>query len=111
MCRVENAHKLYFFIFEHSCRLGGVAYIFDPNQKFEKRCNKEMVDLEPLDSEDMATVRGLLRNHFRFTGSKVALDILNHTWEEKIRQFIKVMPRDYKAVLAKRKAKALVEAV
>jgi glutamate synthase (NADPH) large chain len=90
---------------------GGVAYIFDPNQKFDKRCNKEMVDLEPLDSEDTATVRGLLRNHFRFTGSKVALDILNNDFDTKIQQFVKVMPRDYKVVLAKRKAKALVEAV
>jgi glutamate synthase (NADPH/NADH) large chain len=80
---------------------GGVAYIFDPDGSFHKRCNKEMVDLETLDDADFESLRDMVRNHFKFTSSDRALEILND-WDKLKGQFIKVMPRDYKAVLEKR---------
>jgi glutamate synthase (NADPH/NADH) large chain len=89
---------------------GGVAYMYDPNGKFPKRCNKEMVDLEKLEQEDKDRVRQLVRKHLQFTGSRVASAILQN-WDTNVEHFVKVMPRDYKAVLAKRKAAALAEAV
>lgn len=81
---------------------GGIAYIFNPEAQFEQRANLEMIDLDPMKEEDFATLRKMIRDHFNYTSSKVALDILNN-WETQKIHFIKVMPRDYKAVLLKRK--------
>lgn len=82
---------------------GGIAYVFNPNNTFQKRVNKEMIDLDPMDEEDFLTLRTLIRRHFHFTSSKLALDILNN-WDEVKGAFTKVMPKDYKKVLAARKA-------
>ena len=78
---------------------GGVAYVHDPKGSFPRRCNTEMVDLDRIDSEDdEACVQRLLGNHVRYTGSTVAEAILAN-WTLARTQFVKVMPRDYKAVL------------
>ena len=62
----------------------------------------EMVALEELEKEDYQTIRTLLRNHFRFTGSLKALEILQH-WDTHKKSFVKVMPTEYKAILEKQK--------
>ena len=87
---------------------GGIAYVFDPNDKLPANFNNDMADIEALETEDFETVRRLVRDHFRHTASQRALDILNN-WATEQRDFKKVMPRDYKAVLIKRKALELVE--
>ena len=46
----------------------------------------------------------MLRNHFSYTSSKLALAMLND-WETTLQHFIKVMPRDYKAVLERKQEK------
>jgi glutamate synthase (NADPH/NADH) large chain len=78
---------------------GGVAYVFDPAERFLVNCNLEMVELEkivdPADEEELKT---LIENHRRYTGSTVAAEILNH-WELAVTQFHKVMPVDYKRAL------------
>jgi len=81
---------------------GGMAYIYNPQQTFERRVNMEMIDLDPIENEDIITLRHMIRQHFKYTGSKVALHILND-WDTELQHFIKVMPRDYKAVLEERK--------
>ncbi len=81
---------------------GGIAYIFDENKTAEVYCNKEMVEFDDMEKEDFQTLRTLLRNHFRFTGSLKALDILQN-WDTTKKQFIKVMPTEYKAILTKQK--------
>ena len=81
---------------------GGMAYIYNPEQKFEESVNMEMIDLDPLSEDDFDTLRELIRGHFNYTSSKIALDILND-WEQEKMQFVKVMPRDYKAALGKKK--------
>ena len=79
---------------------GGVAYVFDPRDAFPRLCNTEMVDLERIDApEDEAAVVRLLTNHARYTSSAVATHILE-TWTSCRQHFVKVMPRDYKSVLA-----------
>ncbi|MEZ4983894.1 MAG: glutamate synthase large subunit [Saprospiraceae bacterium] len=83
---------------------GGVAFIFDPQGSFQQRVNPEMVDVEPLGEDDHEMLRKMLRNHFSYTSSKKALDLLNN-WDDILPQFVKVMPRDYKAVLARKKMK------
>jgi glutamate synthase domain-containing protein 3 len=79
---------------------GGVAYVFDPTNAFPRLCNTEMVDLERIETdEDERTVQQLLGKHANVTGSSVAARILQN-WATCRPQFVKVMPRDYKGVLA-----------
>jgi glutamate synthase (NADPH) large chain len=77
---------------------GGIAYIYDINNDFASHCNTEMVDLEALEETDLNTVYKLLVHHREYTNSDRATYILEN-WKEAQKQFIKVMPREYKAVL------------
>jgi len=86
---------------------GGIAYIWDRADQFKDKCNMGMVELESLDNDaDSNEVKTLIENHFNFTGSTVAQQILAD-WNNAKSQFVKVMPTDFKRVLneqAKRKA-------
>ena len=82
---------------------GGIAYLLDPSDELDRFCNTEMVFLETPSEEDVNELRNHVRTHFRHTGSMKALDILNN-WEDMKGDFIKVMPKEYKAVMAKKKA-------
>ena len=81
---------------------GGVAYVWDVNKAFVKNCNMEMVLLDTLESEDEALLRRMIFSHQEFTQSKLAAHILSY-WQTAFKQFIKVMPIDYKAVLEKKR--------
>ena len=85
---------------------GGVAYIYDKNDTFLEKCNKEMVDFDPLDKDDIKVLYDEIKKHFKYTGSDVAEGILDN-WNEEVNHFVKVMPRDYKRVLLERKLKAM----
>jgi glutamate synthase domain-containing protein 3 len=78
---------------------GGIAYVFNAQHEFERRRNREMVDLEPLDLEDLAFVHELISQHAVLTGSSLAARFLS-TWSSTGLQFTKVMPRDYKRARA-----------
>ncbi|MGH2914092.1 MAG: glutamate synthase-related protein, partial [Solirubrobacteraceae bacterium] len=80
---------------------GGIAYVYDRDSRFKGRCNLELVDLEELDEADVVTVKALLVEHAARTGSLVARNVLA-SWEHRSEQFVKVMPRDYRRVLAER---------
>jgi glutamate synthase (NADPH/NADH) large chain len=77
---------------------GGVAYIL---QEYQNEINPEMVDLDPLDEQDFETLYSYLKRHIAFTRSSLAQQYLEN-WELTKTKFIKVIPRDYKAVLAKK---------
>jgi glutamate synthase (ferredoxin) len=77
---------------------GGIAYVYDPDGDFHIRCNKDMVDLEALDEEDMDFVRGLIERHREYTGSTVAEAILVQ-WPDIAGKFVKVFPKDFKRAL------------
>ena len=78
---------------------GGIAYIWDPQQRFAGNCNAEMVDLDSVENDaDEAELRQMIENHLAFTNSPVAATVLAN-WGESLGQFIKVMPKDYKRVL------------
>ena len=81
---------------------GGVAYVLDTVGGFEKRCNREMVDLDPLEAEDFEQVQSLLTRHLRYTGSQFAARVLRD-WAAMAPLLVKIMPRDYKRVLAAQK--------
>ncbi|MDQ1715928.1 MAG: glutamate synthase large chain, partial [Frankiaceae bacterium] len=75
---------------------GGVAYVLDlPVQ----RVNAEMVDLETLEDDDRLWVREIVAKHLVETDSAVARTLLAD-WDANVRRFTKIMPRDYKRVLA-----------
>jgi len=79
---------------------GGIAYVYDKDRRFEGRCNPELVELEELDDRDAAEVQALVKEHVSRTGSLVGRNLLA-SWERGARdRFVKVMPRDYKRVLA-----------
>jgi glutamate synthase (NADPH/NADH) large chain len=71
---------------------GGIAYVVDLDRA---NVNTEMVDLDPLDDGDVETLRQMLTDHMTETGSPVAERLLGE-----LHRFTKVMPRDYKRVLA-----------
>lgn len=81
---------------------GGIAYVLDTENSLDKLCNKDMVGLESLDEDDKREVKEMIENHFRYTGSDPAEWILEN-WEVASKLFVKVMPKDYKAVLQKQK--------
>ena len=81
---------------------GGIAYVLDREGNFWQHCNPGMVDLDPLDADDVTFVRNLIARHVELTKSRLgqwALDQWASLVEENGRGFIKVMPRDYKRVL------------
>lgn len=80
---------------------GGIAWIYDTSGTFAKKCNPEMVDLDPLQPEDEERITVLLKNHIRLTNSRVAEFILSD-WEAQSAHFVKVFPKEYKAVLLQR---------
>ncbi len=80
---------------------GGMAYVYDPASELAEKLNGDMADLEPLEEFDLQLLQRMMRNHFTYTSSKLALDMLND-WENRQQYFIKVMPRDYKRVLAEK---------
>ncbi|RZM19727.1 MAG: glutamate synthase subunit alpha, partial [Pedobacter sp.] len=86
---------------------GGVAWVYDTKGSFPNKCNKEMVDLDPLNEEDEMRISILLKKHIKLTGSKLAEFILND-WTTQSRHFIKVFPKEYKAVLLKRSTKIII---
>jgi glutamate synthase (NADPH) large chain len=79
---------------------GGIAYVLDEASDFKTRCNPGMVDLEPVvDTEDVEWIKDLLARHIRHTQSPVAARLLVD-WEQAQQRFVKVIPKDYKRVLA-----------
>ena len=77
---------------------GGIAYVYDEKGNFSSYCNKEMVELEQLNQEDINTVYNLIFKHKRYTKSKKAEKILLN-FEQEIKKFVKVMPKEYKRIL------------
>ncbi|MER6670505.1 glutamate synthase-related protein, partial [Amycolatopsis japonica] len=75
---------------------GGTAYVLDLPAH---RINPEMVDIDPLDSSDVDFLREALEKHYDETESAVARALLAD-WDAAVDRFGKVMPKDYKRVLA-----------
>ncbi len=106
---------------------GGIAYVLDEDNSFDKRCNMSMVDLEPVAEEedlmeeayhqggdlttagkvdvmsdmtrfDAERLHQLISNHLRATGSSRAKEILDN-WASCKGKFRKVMPIEYRRAL------------
>jgi glutamate synthase (NADPH/NADH) large chain len=77
---------------------GGIAYILND---FITEINPELVDVDPLDEEDYQTIETYLKRHVKLTRSGLGIRFLEN-WDHYKKKFIKVIPRDYKAILQKR---------
>ena len=78
---------------------GGIAYVYDPDGQLPSNVNYEMVELEHVGGEDEEWLRAAIARHGSFTESALAERILA-AWTVEVSRFRKVMPRDYKRVLA-----------
>ena len=78
---------------------GGIAYVYDPDGQLPSNVNYEMVELEHVGGEDAEWLRATIARHGSFTESALAERILA-AWTVEVSRFRKVMPRDYKRVLA-----------
>lgn len=79
---------------------GGIAYILDEKGDFATRCNTSMVGMEPLEEpEEIGEVYEMIKKHAEYTNSEKASKILAN-WEQMLPKFVKVIPNDYKRVLA-----------
>nr|WP_307437798.1 glutamate synthase large subunit [Labrys monachus] len=118
---------------------GGVAYVYDEDNSFAKRCNLSMVDLEPVEEEedlmerlhhhggdlefkgridvsgdmgrhDEERLRKMIENHLHYTGSTLAQTMLDD-WATYRTRFVKVMPVEYRRALREmEKARTLMAA-
>ncbi|MDC0924462.1 glutamate synthase subunit alpha, partial [Flavobacteriaceae bacterium] len=89
---------------------GGVAYIYK-STKFDKRnFNSEMIEFENPSNQDLDLVKKLIENHFTFTSSKIAERFLNN-WDKESKNFIKIMPTEYKLALEKMAKEKITEII
>ncbi len=78
---------------------GGIAYVWDPDGTFPSHCNEEMVLLEPVENAvEKEELKGMLERHWQLTQSGVAQRLLSQ-WEETCKQFVRVIPNDYKCMI------------
>ena len=81
---------------------GGIAYVWDPEGKFESLCNLDSVELETIElGTEEGYVRNLIQGHVTYTDSRIGKQILD-TWDDSFSCFVKVMPVEYKKVLQER---------
>ena len=79
---------------------GGIAYIYDKDNSLKQRINRGMVDLDKVETDkESDEIKTMVENYIKYTDSKEAKVLLDD-WDATISKFIKVMPVDYKRVLA-----------
>ncbi|UGQ46516.1 glutamate synthase-related protein [Massilia endophytica] len=109
---------------------GGIAYVYDPDGEFERKCNMSMVSLEAVlpaaeqhvdkstwhaqhrngtPEADETILKRLIERHFKHTGSTRARLLLDN-WAESRTKFVKVFPNEYKRALVEMAENAAVEA-
>ena len=84
---------------------GGQAYVLDESGDFSSLCNKGLVSLEAIESdEDIQRLYRLINDNKNLTNSSNAKKIINN-WARYIQKFVKIMPNDYKKILEQIKEK------
>ena len=86
---------------------GGVAYVWDKKHTFDYFCNMDMVEINLVeDSVSRKELHELIRQHYLYTGSKIARLMLDD-WQRYVEDFIQVVPIEYKRVLQEEQMKKL----
>ena len=90
---------------------GGVAYVWDKNHNFDYFCNMDMVEINLVeDSTYRKELHELIRQHYLYTGSKLARTMLDD-WNHYVEDFIQVVPIEYKRVLQEEQVKKLQQKI
>ncbi len=90
---------------------GGVAYVWDKNHNFDYFCNMDMVEINLVeDSRFRKELHELIRQHYLYTGSKLARTMLDD-WNRYVEDFIQVVPIEYKRVLQEEQVKKLQQKI
>ena len=90
---------------------GGVAYVWDRQHNFDYFCNMDMVEINLVeDSSYRKELHELIRQHYLYTGSKVARMMLDD-WNRYVEDFIQVVPIEYKRVLQEEKVRKLQQKI
>ena len=90
---------------------GGVAYVWDKNRNFDFFCNMDMVEINLVeDSNYRKELHELIRQHYLYTGSKLARTMLDD-WNHYVEEFIQVVPIEYKRVLQEEQVKKLQQKI
>jgi glutamate synthase (NADPH/NADH) large chain len=90
---------------------GGIAYVYDPENTFKDYCNPSMVTLEKVTKENIQSnetkhlnlsdeelLRNLIANHYSYTDSTIAKNIIED-WDSELNLFVKVFPIEYRRAL------------
>lgn len=86
---------------------GGVAYVLDEDDAFYNRCNLQMVEVEKIsDKHDIDTVYKLVQEHYKYTNSLKAKNILDE-WDVYKSKFKRIIPEAYKFILQQTKTEAV----
>ena len=106
---------------------GGLAYVYDEDGQFAQRCNTAMVSMDKVltaaeqeaqlerkfwhnDQTDEAQLKKLLEDHFKWTGSRRARELLDD-WANARAKFVKVFPTEYKRALGEINARKAAQPV
>ncbi len=90
---------------------GGVAYVWDKNHNFDYFCNMDMVEINLVEeSSYRKELHELIRQHYLYTGSKLARTMLDD-WNHYIEDFIQVVPIEYKRVLQEEQVRKLQQKI
>jgi len=90
---------------------GGVAYVWNKDGNFDYFCNMEMVELSLIEeSSYRKELHELIRNHYFYTGSKLAKTMLD-SWDKYADQFIQIVPIEYKKVLQEEQMEKLQQKI
>ena len=98
---------------------GGIAYVYDKEDKFSSKCNFSMVETQKIDKGDSDSfnnifnkfsfldsdelrIKELLTRHTNYTNSSRSRFILNN-FDEEIKYFVKVLPIDFKKAIENKK--------
>jgi glutamate synthase domain-containing protein 2/glutamate synthase domain-containing protein 1/glutamate synthase domain-containing protein 3 len=86
---------------------GGFAYVLDDDNRFRRRCNPAMVDLEQMsvEDDDVAWLKQTIEEYQQETGSSLAAEILDD-WDTQLTRFVRVFPHEYRRVLNEQAARA-----
>lgn len=77
---------------------GGIAYVYDPDNRMKDRVNPGMVEILDLNDSDSAYVISMLEEHVTRTGSVVAERLIEH-WSDESSRFLKIISPAYRRIL------------
>ena len=79
---------------------GGVAYVYDEENRLYRNLNKELVLMEKVETKaDKEELKKMLEDHIKYTGSKKATEILKD-YPNNLSKFKKIIPEDYKKLIS-----------